>query len=148
MTHQQEMVTLSKPRLLGEGAQLDARDENPALVSADQRDVPQQVVAKHCQFLHRLQGGVDPREGRQRRAEGPARRRRIIKNNLISERKFAARSVRMETRLSRESFLKMLLTCSRSYVSIPSDWWDEDEEWTEGGPRRTSSSAEETHADR
>lgn len=71
-THQQEMVALAKPRLLGERARLDSRDENAALVAADQRDVPQQVVAKHGQFLHGLQGGVHSREGRERRAEGPA----------------------------------------------------------------------------
>lgn len=68
------MVALPKPRLLGEGARLDARDENAAVVAADQRDVPQQVVAEHRQLLHLLQGGADPREGRQRRAEGPAGR--------------------------------------------------------------------------
>lgn len=76
-TNQQEVVTLSEPRLLREGARLDTRYENPTLVAADQRDVPQQVVAEHGQFLHRLQGGVHPGEGRQRRAEGPARRRTI-----------------------------------------------------------------------
>lgn len=35
--------------------------------------------------------------------------------------------------LSKENFLNMLLTCSRSYVSIPSDWWEEEEEITELG---------------
>lgn len=35
--------------------------------------------------------------------------------------------------LSKESFRKMLLTCSRSYVSMPSDWWEEEEEITELG---------------
>lgn len=153
-THQQEVVALSKPRLLGEGARLHARDENAALVAADERDVLQQVVANHRQFLHRLQGGVDPREGRQRRTEGPACQRiwpKHVVNHLkrfTPEGKSACQSVRMKTRLSRESFLKMLLTCSRSYVSIPSDWWDEDEEWTEGGPRRTSSSVGETRTER
>lgn len=27
----------------------------------------------------------------------------------------------------------MLFTCSKSYESMPSDWWEEDEEWMDGG---------------
>lgn len=41
--------------------------------------------------------------------------------------------------LSRENFLNMRLTCSRSKASTPSDWWEEEEEWMEGGPKEQRS---------
>lgn len=68
------MVTLSQPCLLRRGPLLNRGDKNPAVVAANQRDVLQQVVPLQGQLLHRLQGlkRADPREGGERRAEGPA----------------------------------------------------------------------------